>query len=181
MRHLILIGDGGLSVLTAAYIWGATQHWYQTIPGVAQTGPMNVHFAKDVGLAYLSSGVALIWAGAKHDKSAGICGASWLVLHAIFVGIRQSNVLYVIHVEILLGGEVGVVGAEDADAGADVVEARGHGRGAARRICRHCCDSQRRNLAWTCGSGLLSLKRKRRPGDAQKRRAPARDWRRVTG
>ncbi|MCD9147479.1 hypothetical protein [Pseudophaeobacter flagellatus] len=84
MRNLILIGVGGLSVLTAAYIWIATQHWYHTIPGVAQTGPMNFHFAKDVGLAYLASGVALIWAGVKHDKSAGICGASWLVLHALF-------------------------------------------------------------------------------------------------
>lgn len=84
MRILVLIGVGGLSVLTAAYMWAATQHWYHTIPGVALTGPLNVHFAKDVALAYLASGAALLWAGIKHDKSAGICGASWLVLHAVF-------------------------------------------------------------------------------------------------
>lgn len=84
MRSLVLIGVGGLSVLTAAYMWAATLHWYHTIPGVALTGPLNVHFAKDVALAYLASGAALIWAGVKHDKSAGICGASWLILHALF-------------------------------------------------------------------------------------------------
>lgn len=84
MRSSVLIGVGGLSVLTAAYMWTATQHWYLTVPGVEQTGPMNFHFAKDVALAYLTSGVALIWAGVKHDKSAGVCGASWLVLHALF-------------------------------------------------------------------------------------------------
>ncbi|WP_235963027.1 hypothetical protein [Ruegeria haliotis] len=84
MRRKVLIGVGGISVLTAAYMWTATQHWYHSVPGVAYTGPLNFHFAKDVALAYLSSGAALIWAGIKHDKSAGICGASWLVLHALF-------------------------------------------------------------------------------------------------
>ena len=84
MRSLVLIGVGGLSVITATYMWTATQHWYLTVPGVEQTGPMNFHFAKDVALAYLTSGVALIWAGVKHDKSVGVCGASWLVLHALF-------------------------------------------------------------------------------------------------
>lgn len=84
MRRHILIGVGGLSVLTAAYMGSATQHWYQTIPGVAHTGPMNFHFAKDVALAYLSSGAALIWAGVRQDRLIGICGASWLVLHALF-------------------------------------------------------------------------------------------------
>lgn len=84
MRHSILIGVGGLAVVTATYMWAATQHWYEFIPGVAQTGPMNFHFAKDVALAYLTSGAALIWAGINNDKSAGLCGASWLVLHALF-------------------------------------------------------------------------------------------------
>lgn len=84
MRSLVLIGVGGLSVLTAAYMWTATQHWYLAVPGVEQTGPMNFHFAKDIALVFLTSGGALIWAGVKHDKSAGVCGASWLVLHALF-------------------------------------------------------------------------------------------------
>lgn len=84
MQRSVLVAVGGLSVVTAAYMWIATQHWYATIPGVAQTGPMNFHFARDVALAYLASGAALLWAGGKHNKSAALCGASWLVLHALF-------------------------------------------------------------------------------------------------
>ncbi|WP_164661820.1 hypothetical protein [Tropicibacter sp. Alg240-R139] len=83
MHRLILIGVGGISIVTAAYIWGATQHWHDNVPGVALTGALNFHFAKDVALAYVVSGAGLIWAGHKQDKSAGICGASWLVLHAL--------------------------------------------------------------------------------------------------
>lgn len=71
MRNLLLIGVGGLSVVTAIYMWTATQHWYDTIPGVNLTGPLNFHFAKDVALAYLTSGLALIWAGVTHDKTVG--------------------------------------------------------------------------------------------------------------
>ena len=84
MRNVVLIGVGVLSVTTAAYMWVATLHWYDTVPGVSQTGPMNFHFAKDVALAYLASGVALIWAGARHDKSAAIFGVAWPTLHALF-------------------------------------------------------------------------------------------------
>lgn len=84
MQRVILIGVGGLSLCTAAYIWGATQHWYDSVPGVVETGPLNMHFARDVALAYLASGVGLIWAGMKLEKSAGMIGALWLVLHAVF-------------------------------------------------------------------------------------------------
>lgn len=84
MKHSILIVVGGLSVLTAAYMLSAPQHWYDTVPGVAETGPMNGHFATDVALAYLASGAALLWAGLRQDRTAGICGACWLVLHALF-------------------------------------------------------------------------------------------------
>lgn len=84
MRNLFLIGVGGFSVVTAAYIWTSPQHWYNTIPGVGLTGPMNVHFAKDVALAYLTSGAALIWAGVRRDRPVGLFGAAWPVFHAVF-------------------------------------------------------------------------------------------------
>lgn len=84
MRNAILIGIGVLSVTTAAYMWVATLHWYETVPGVNLSGPINFHFAKDVALAYLASGIALIWAGVRHDPPAAICGAAWPALHALF-------------------------------------------------------------------------------------------------
>lgn len=83
MHRYILFGVGGVSLGTGAYIWGATQHWYDNVPGVAQTGPLNLHFAKDVALAYLAGGTALLWAGLNYDRSAGIFGALWFVLHAL--------------------------------------------------------------------------------------------------
>jgi hypothetical protein len=84
MTHSLLIGVGGLAVATASYIWVGTAHWYDMVPGVRQTGPLNLHFARDVGLAYFASGVAMIWGGAKQDPSAALCGAAWPVLHALF-------------------------------------------------------------------------------------------------
>ena len=84
MQRIILVGVGGFALVNALYMWWATQHWYATVPGVSQIGPLNVHFARDVSLAFLSSGLALVWAGQKRDRSAGIFGAAWLVFHAIF-------------------------------------------------------------------------------------------------
>ncbi len=109
MQRNILVGVGGLSIGTAAYILIATQHWYDGVPGVALTGPLNFHFAKDVALAYLASGTTLVWAGLKHDKSAGICGASWLVLHAmlhIWIWVHRGIPLDVIALTNLIGIQV---------------------------------------------------------------------------
>ena len=109
MRHTVLIAVGGLSVGTAAYIWTATNHWYNSVPGVSLTGPLNFHFARDVALAYLASGAALIWAGVKHDRSAGVCGASWLVLHAVFhiwIWIHRGSPMDVVALTNLTGIQV---------------------------------------------------------------------------
>ncbi|MGR3760028.1 hypothetical protein ACUXV3_07815 [Roseobacteraceae bacterium NS-SX3] len=84
MQRIILIGIGGFALVNAAYMWGGVQHWYDTVPGVSQTGPLNRHFARDVALAFLSSGMALIWAGRNSDKTAAVFGAAWLIFHAVF-------------------------------------------------------------------------------------------------
>ncbi|OBY28102.1 hypothetical protein [Leisingera sp. JC1] len=84
MQRIFLTAAGGFALVNAAYMWTATQHWYATVPGVQQTGPLNIHFAKDVALAFLSSGLALAWAGLKADRSAAVFGSAWLVFHALF-------------------------------------------------------------------------------------------------
>lgn len=84
MWKITLVFVGAFSLVTAAYLWVATRHWYNTVPGVQGTGRLNSHFARDVALAYLVSGIALIWAATRLDKSAAVCGAAWLVLHALF-------------------------------------------------------------------------------------------------
>jgi hypothetical protein len=87
-------------------MWFGTAHWYDAVPGVSHTGPLNLHFAKDVGLAYLTSGAALIWSGAKQDPSAAFFGASWPFLHALFhvwIWLHRGMALDVIAATNLVG------------------------------------------------------------------------------
>ena len=39
---------------------GLPEFWYRSIPGVADTGPMNPHFIRDIGLAFLACGGVLL-------------------------------------------------------------------------------------------------------------------------
>lgn len=68
-------------------------HWFQSVPGVTDTGPYNAHFVYDVGAAFLIAGLALI-ARAWRPRywPAALAGASFLSAHAL------------IHVAGLLGG-----------------------------------------------------------------------------
>lgn len=109
MQKKILLGVGGLSLMTAVYIGFATQHWYDNVPGVVLTGALNFHFAQDVALAYLMSSGALLWAGLKNDRSVGICGAGWLVLHAllhIWMWMHRGTPLDIVALTNLLGIQV---------------------------------------------------------------------------
>ena len=54
----------GLGMLANA-IWmlAGPMHWYNELPAaVPDTGPFNSHFVRDIGCAFLTVGIALIWA-----------------------------------------------------------------------------------------------------------------------
>lgn len=69
------------------YMLAAPALWYSTAPGVLETGPMNPHFVRDVGAAYLAAGVALLWFGVDvRARAAAIAGAAFLTLHAAVHG-----------------------------------------------------------------------------------------------
>ncbi len=58
--------------------------WYEMIPGVAGTGPLNQHFVRDVGGAYLAAGGALVWfAMDVRARAAATVAAAFLGLHAL--------------------------------------------------------------------------------------------------
>jgi hypothetical protein len=58
-------------------------NWYAMVPGVVDTGPFNLHFVRDIGIAYVVAGAALVWfAKRPAARSAAQAGASFLVLHA---------------------------------------------------------------------------------------------------
>jgi uncharacterized protein YjeT (DUF2065 family) len=63
---------------------GFPAEWYACVPGVADTGPFNPHFVRDIGAAYVVAGSALIWfARNRNARPAAQAGAAFLLLHAL--------------------------------------------------------------------------------------------------
>ncbi len=54
----------GVSMLAnALWMLAGPMHWYTELPAaVPDTGPFNPHFVRDIGCAFLTTGVALVWA-----------------------------------------------------------------------------------------------------------------------
>lgn len=58
--------------------------WYVAVPGVAETGPFNPHFVRDIGAAYLVAGLAVIWfAIDRLARPAALAAAAFLAFHAL--------------------------------------------------------------------------------------------------
>jgi hypothetical protein len=58
--------------------------WYAMVPGVPETGPLNAHFVRDIGAAYVVTGVAIAWLALdKRAAPAALAGALFLTLHAL--------------------------------------------------------------------------------------------------
>ena len=73
---LALTANGFLMLLDPA-------GWYALVPGVPETGPLNAHFVRDIGCAYLLTGVALgALAVSEGARPAALAGALFLTLHA---------------------------------------------------------------------------------------------------
>ena len=63
---------------------GVPADWYAWVPGVADTGPLNEHFVRDIGVAYLVAGASLVWfAIDAGGRPAAQAGAAFLALHAL--------------------------------------------------------------------------------------------------
>lgn len=80
----VLFGVAGLYLSTAIYMFVAPEAFYNGTPGVAMMGPFNTHFIRDAGLAFLTSGAALLWGALKADRAVAVFGAAWPCLHALF-------------------------------------------------------------------------------------------------
>lgn len=60
------------------------QAWYATVPGVTESGPLNVHFVRDIGCSYLVAGLGLLWRALDPARGwpAAVAGAAFLLAHA---------------------------------------------------------------------------------------------------
>ena len=73
----LILSANGIAMLAAP------ETWYLSVPGVAETGPLNPHFVRDIGCAYLVSGAALLWlARTASAWPAALAGSAFLLLHA---------------------------------------------------------------------------------------------------
>jgi len=70
--------------VNGAAMLAAPQLWYVTVPGVTSTGPLNLHFVRDIGAAYLvaAGGFLWMWRDARAWPAA-VAGAAFLALHAL--------------------------------------------------------------------------------------------------
>ena len=66
----------GLAMLIAPEVW------YELTPGASDTGPFNVHFVRDIGIAYLAVGIGL-WLGVTNHRLQALSGA---LVAMVFVG-----------------------------------------------------------------------------------------------
>ena len=66
------------------FMLGWPRAWYHAVPGVVATGPLNLHFVRDIGCAYLIAAVGLIWRTIEPSRgaAAALLGATFLLLHA---------------------------------------------------------------------------------------------------
>lgn len=73
-------------ILTAngAFALAAPAAWYLRIPGVIDTGPLNPHFVRDIGAAYLIAGLTFAWLWRElRAWPAALAGSAFLVVHAL--------------------------------------------------------------------------------------------------
>lgn len=91
-----IIGIGGAA--NGVFMLAAPPLWYDSVPGLAHTGPFNPHFVSDIGVAYLVASLALI-ARAWRPRywPAAAAGAAFMIGHAIIhvldiVSERTGNV-----------------------------------------------------------------------------------------
>ena len=96
MRVIFLV----LGVVNAANgLWMLLlpQGWYQDLPaGVPDTGPLNTHFVRDLGGAFLTIGIALLVASSRPAMRRPV-----LVFSALFYVLHAA-----IHVRDLIAGQL---------------------------------------------------------------------------
>jgi hypothetical protein len=80
----LLIIVGLLWLATGIWIFADPHGFYERTPGLAMMGPYSVHFIRDVGLAFVASGVAATFGARRRRRRGCDFGAGWPFLHALF-------------------------------------------------------------------------------------------------
>ncbi len=88
---------GAMNVANGLWMLLAPASWYHGLPAeVPDTGPLNPHFVRDIGAAFLTLGVALWAAAPAARRHPGVLRAT-----ALFYGLHA-----LVHVADLLAGRL---------------------------------------------------------------------------
>lgn len=84
MKRWLAAVIGAASALNGGFMLIDGARWYDSVPGLAHTGPFNPHFVADIGAAYLVASLALI-ARAWRPRywPAAVAGAAFMAAHAL--------------------------------------------------------------------------------------------------
>jgi hypothetical protein len=86
-----LLAANGVSML------GWPAGWYEAVPGVAEHGPFNAHFIRDIGVVFAIAGASFAWtAWRPRAWPAAMAGALFLAIHA-FIHLLEAAGGHVSH------------------------------------------------------------------------------------
>lgn len=71
-------------LITGLYIAVLPFVFYETGPGVSDTGPYNMHFLRDVGFAFTVSAFGIAYGLKRKLKPLVVFGTAWLAMHGLF-------------------------------------------------------------------------------------------------
>ena len=85
LTQLLLLIAAVTTIANGLFMLVKPLDWYVFVPTVVTTGPPNAHFIRDIGLAYLGSGLILLYAAANPllRWRAAVVGGLWLTFHGL--------------------------------------------------------------------------------------------------
>ena len=84
MRIPFLWGLVVFYLITGLFIAVTPSAFYETGPGVSDTGPYNMHFLRDVGFAFTVSALGIAYGLIRKLKPLVVFGTAWLAMHGLF-------------------------------------------------------------------------------------------------
>jgi hypothetical protein len=84
MRNILAWIIGAALAANGLFMLADPAAWYAAVPGVMLTGPLNPHFVRDIGGAYLVAGASLAaFAINPRARGAALAGSAFLTVHAL--------------------------------------------------------------------------------------------------
>ncbi|MCX7359592.1 MAG: hypothetical protein NT015_15800 [Alphaproteobacteria bacterium] len=84
LKRILATALGLSGTANGVFMLAAPPLWYDSVPGLAHTGPFNSHFVSDIGVAYLVASISLlVRAWRPRYWPAAVAGAAFMCGHSI--------------------------------------------------------------------------------------------------